>query len=473
MSPDTPDAAEFRRRFDAIVAGQTGGDLNDLLAQIPVSFGPRGVPLDEERPELRRVPLEELHILTLTVDIDAAHPRIWRQVEILSDTPLAVLHEVLMDLFSWAGGHLWRFALGGGVWDHHSQLFLCPFDIADGDTEGTPAGDTRLDEVLRQPGEVLRYIYDYGDSWEMTIRVDAMRLAADGDPVATCIAGERAAPPEDCGGVPALDHIAELVENPEAFDVDEVNSMIDAQPAQMKMAGVNDAVAELVLAYKGTALGSDLVSRAWQSALPAAEPTREQAETALAPILWFLRRAGDGLPLTAAGYLKPAVLKEAAAMLPAQRDRPWAVTREVDAHDVLHFRLALRDLGLLRKYKDQIRATAAGTQGRDDPVQLWRYLASRLRPKAERTFEAQASTLVVLYLATNPEPRVPWDNIAALLSAWGWRHPDGQAIEGYEIPAYVRGWEVLLNLEPREAKRGLGPHPLSPVAQALARSALG
>jgi hypothetical protein len=92
---------------------------------------------------------------------------------------------VLQVAFDWTDFHLHRFSLGGHPFDKHSQLFLCPYDVEEGEQEddgGLPASEVRLDETVQEPGDVLHYLYDYGDSWELTLRLEQIVPAtADSD----------------------------------------------------------------------------------------------------------------------------------------------------------------------------------------------------------------------------------------------------------------------------------------------------
>jgi hypothetical protein len=57
-----------------------------------------------------------------------------------------------------------------------------------------------LDAVLQAEGEVLDYLYDFGDDWRHEIILEKI-LSSDGaenHPV--CLAGERRCPPENVGG---------------------------------------------------------------------------------------------------------------------------------------------------------------------------------------------------------------------------------------------------------------------------------
>jgi len=68
----------------------------------------------------------------------------------------------------------------------------------------------RLFRIAPKVGDAFTYEYDFGDSWDHTITVEAVSENDDrypGHPV--CIAGENACPPEDCGGVPGYERLVE------------------------------------------------------------------------------------------------------------------------------------------------------------------------------------------------------------------------------------------------------------------------
>jgi hypothetical protein len=108
------------------------------------------------------------------------------------------LHRVLQAVFGWTDSHPHRFSLSDSAWDHDSERFLCPQDFEEGEDDGVPACDVRLDEVLAQPGDRLLYTYDYGDEWNHRLVVEAV-----GELMTTvlCTGGRGAAPPEDSSGI--------------------------------------------------------------------------------------------------------------------------------------------------------------------------------------------------------------------------------------------------------------------------------
>ena len=126
--------------------------------------------------------------------------------------------------------HLHRFAIGGSPFDENSELFLCPYDVEEGEDDGTPTKDATLDETLSTPGDVLRYCYDYGDSWDLRIALESVRPVEESAPVAVCIDGRRAAPPEDSGGLRDAADLAPILEDPAHFDIAEINRQLDDQP---------------------------------------------------------------------------------------------------------------------------------------------------------------------------------------------------------------------------------------------------
>ena len=59
------------------------------------------------------------------------------------------------------------------------------------------------------------YEYDFGDSWEHLVVVEKV-LTPEESPahLPVCLAGARACPPEDCGGVPGYERFLEALRDP-------------------------------------------------------------------------------------------------------------------------------------------------------------------------------------------------------------------------------------------------------------------
>ena len=142
---------------------------------------------------------DSLHeIATLRIELLDTEPLIWRQVEVPTSITLKALHDIVQAAMGWHNQHLWELRLG-------RQRYGQPIP---GDDWGGPptlkADKVRLREVLEPRKTVLDYTYDFGDSWEHRLTFTEVRS---GDPemeYPRYIAGERAAPPEDCGGIPGF-----------------------------------------------------------------------------------------------------------------------------------------------------------------------------------------------------------------------------------------------------------------------------
>jgi hypothetical protein len=227
----------------ALLAGVPPEHLLSLLEAVAMSgLGPTAA---EATPSRLQPPLDTVHSYRVRVDIDRMSPPIWRRLELASDLPLDVVHDVLQAAFGWTDSHLHQFSVGDSARDRRTERFLTPFDLIEGEV-GVAEEDVRLDQVLRKAGDRLFYTYDFGDDWEHTLRLEAVVPRDDGAPRAQCTGGRRAGPPEDVGGVwgyydvlAALDgdigddlDLLDRVElpghgyDPAAFDRDAVNGML-------------------------------------------------------------------------------------------------------------------------------------------------------------------------------------------------------------------------------------------------------
>src|SRR5690625_972550 len=241
---------EFRRRFDEIVAEMSPDDIHEMLGTLMGPGSIRGA--RAPRPDLRRTPLEEPAVLTVRLDLEEAQPPIWRRLELRSDLTLAQVHRIIQVSFDWLDYHLHRFALGGHPFTPDAQLFLCPFDVEEGEDEGLPAAEVRLDETVQAAGDTLRYVYDYGDDWRIRLKVEAVRPAPDDAPDVVATGGRRAAPPEDSGGITDAASLAEVLADPTVFDLEALQQALDGEQRGLAVAGLNPALASVAEGLEGT-----------------------------------------------------------------------------------------------------------------------------------------------------------------------------------------------------------------------------
>jgi hypothetical protein len=152
------------------------------------------------------------------------------------DATLADLHEVVQTCMGWYDEHLHEFRVGDRSYGPVDD------DAGDDETATEDEAGVFLSDIFARKGSKIAYEYDFGDSWVHEV-VFENKVAANPDkPCPVCVAGERAGPPDDCGGVPGYMRLlealadpgdpasAELIEwvaeddfDPEHFDIDEVN----------------------------------------------------------------------------------------------------------------------------------------------------------------------------------------------------------------------------------------------------------
>jgi hypothetical protein len=131
-------------------------------------------------------------------------PEIWRNVQVPATCNLQRLHFVLQAAFGWNDRHLHLFRFGDiefGTSDPEEDLDLLP------------ERDFRLDDLARGHRLVLEYVYDTGDNWVHLLEVRPVRAETPlKNPL--LLGGERARPPENCGGPTEYRLILEALSTP-------------------------------------------------------------------------------------------------------------------------------------------------------------------------------------------------------------------------------------------------------------------
>lgn len=148
----------------------------------------------------------------LRAELADLSPPIWRRIWVEGGMTLGELHHILQAAMGWTDAHLHEFAIAGdryGIPDHENDPNL-------------PVEDERrikLHAVL-STGLEFQYEYDFVDGWVHLVRVEQTAPQDDVLGVAYVEGGQRACPPEDCGGAQGYqDFLDELQSDPQAEDV--------------------------------------------------------------------------------------------------------------------------------------------------------------------------------------------------------------------------------------------------------------
>jgi hypothetical protein len=78
-------------------------------------------------------------------------------------------------------------------------------------------------------GERIGYEYDFGDSWEHELLVEARIEAEAQQAYPACTAGEGACPPEDAGGFPGYQRLKEILADPSDEEYEEMRTLAESQ----------------------------------------------------------------------------------------------------------------------------------------------------------------------------------------------------------------------------------------------------
>ena len=145
-------------------------------------------------------------IFQLKISLKHIQPPIWRRVLVPGNVSLEYLHLVIQTVMPWLDYHLHHFQKG--------EIFYGVPQIDDF-LEYVDSSDTELSDVFANTGDKIIYEYDFGDSWNHEILLEQVLEANPEILYPICVAGERACPPEDCGGPHGFAMMLESLANPE------------------------------------------------------------------------------------------------------------------------------------------------------------------------------------------------------------------------------------------------------------------
>ena len=496
QTPETPETPRTPAEIKAWVESLSPEAVTELAASMgSPDVGVPGVlagadpfdPFDRRNPPIDLPdPPSEPVLLIVRVSLNDTEPEVWRRLTIPGDLDLGRVHDALQQVMGWTDSHLHRFSLGS---PYDSPHFVTEYDLDEGD-EGTLEKDARLDQLLREPRDELTYEYDFGDGWTHTLRLESVdpmpspaASEASGPAGASsaayplvCLAGERACPPEDVGGITGYEEVAAWVRggedpatdlasglsgeemrawlpdgwHPDHLDLDEINAglaRLAPRDTDAVLAQLPREMAEVITRLSTPArfdVDDWLAAPGWDAP---ATFTDAEAIALTTPYRVVLEAVGDGLTLTAAAGSPPRAVET--IYREARLEEEWIGkgNREDLTLPVLYLRERTRRYGLIRKAKGRLLPTTQGRRLRDDAPALLDLVLTRLALEGEG-FERLATGLVLLGVAgggslggrhgLDDGARELDDAVCRVLATAGWRTGDGHPLHREHVRGATR-----------------------------------
>lgn len=204
---------------------------------------------------------ESNQVYQFKLTLDGIRPPVWRRIQVRASDTLQILHHIIQMVMGWTDTHLHEFEIDGLSYGNP--------DIDESNFEDE--SDYFLDEVLEKEGQKIHYLYDFGDSWEHTLVLEKILDPEEGQDYPRCLAGKRACPPEDVGGVWGYQRMLEAISDPgdpeheeylewlgeefdpEYFDLEEVNKILRIMADPMEREAIEILARVLELPYEAEA----------------------------------------------------------------------------------------------------------------------------------------------------------------------------------------------------------------------------
>ena len=141
-------------------------------------------------------------------------PTIWRRIQVPESYSFWDLHVAIQDSMGWLDYHLHMFRVrereGGGT----LEIGIPNDEPFEDEPRIIPGWKVAIADYFLETGETVDYLYDFGDDWQHAVTLEDMVDRAPRTLYPKCVAGSRACPPEDCGGIGGYENVLHIIADP-------------------------------------------------------------------------------------------------------------------------------------------------------------------------------------------------------------------------------------------------------------------
>ncbi|MBI2631390.1 plasmid pRiA4b ORF-3 family protein [Candidatus Pacearchaeota archaeon] len=156
------------------------------------------------------------NILLLKIYLKDIKPKIWRRFFVSDNISFHQLHNIIQEIMGWENYHLYSFNIDGIRIELSDEEGYSEY-------ESENSKKIKFNKYIRVEKQKFYYEYDFGDSWEHEIVVEKIfeNLPEGIKQIPYCLEGQRACPPEDCGGVWGYEELIKICKDKNHPDYEE------------------------------------------------------------------------------------------------------------------------------------------------------------------------------------------------------------------------------------------------------------
>lgn len=151
--------------------------------------------------------------------LQESEPLIWRRIQVPENYTFFDLHAAIQDAMGWDDSHIHDFEVKHPIKGGTKRIGAPDEQFGE---EISPEWEEYIKDYFSKSNKLADYMYDFGDSWAHKIKLEKILPREDKVKYPVCISGERACPPEDCGGIWEYMDILKMLKDPKSKDYKEV-----------------------------------------------------------------------------------------------------------------------------------------------------------------------------------------------------------------------------------------------------------
>jgi hypothetical protein len=153
------------------------------------------------------------------IDLREVKPPVWRRIQVPETYTFWDLHVAIQDAMGWDDCHLHQFTINATLSGAKVEIGL----PAEDDLSEILAGwEHGISDYFSAENKTAEYWYDFGNNWRHTIFLEKILQREKEIVYPRCIDGQRACPPEDCGGALGYENFLEIIMDPGHEQYDEM-----------------------------------------------------------------------------------------------------------------------------------------------------------------------------------------------------------------------------------------------------------